>query len=200
MGVTGILQAIIYTLGGMVFARWWTALCLALVLCVCHISGYALDSEDELIRELLASRESQEPAYEPQPFPMMQKRRQQAFSSWAGKRGGPRSQAFSSWAGKRSNGWPGKRAPFSSWAGKRSGEAPIYHEMPEYVRHKRSSEESEEAQEAVEKRAARKYNTGINRFARDVRQPAAMRPVKGADGSDVVFRPQRATFSAWGGR
>ena len=58
----------------------------------------------------------------------MEKRRPkgQAFSSWAGKRGGQRSQAFSSWAGKR--------APFSSWAGKRSGEEPVYHEMPEYVR------------------------------------------------------------------
>jgi hypothetical protein len=73
---------------------------------------------------------------------MMEKRRQQAFSAWAGKRGGPRAQvadirqsktrlhfceqAFSSWAGKR--------APFSSWAGKRSGEEPVYHDMPEYVR------------------------------------------------------------------
>jgi len=147
--------------------------------CLAHTQ--ALLSEDELIRALMAAREAEDSGYVRGALPVMEKRRQQAFSAWAGK-----------------------RAPFSSWAGKRSGEMPIYHEVPEYassghMRRKRSSGESfedfEESNQDLEKRSS----GGSNRFARDIREPAVGRPVKGPE-SDVVFRPQRATFSAWGGR
>merc|ERR1712108_49516 len=125
-----------------------------------------------------AAREAEDSGYIRGAIPVVEKRRQQAFSAWAGKRGG-RSQAFSSWAGKR--------APFSSWAGKRSG----------HMRRKRSSGESFEDSE--ETQFEKRSTGGSNRFARDIREPAVGRPVKGPE-SDAVFRPQRATFSAWGGR
>jgi len=163
--------------------RSWLVALLLLVCCGLGL-GEAEVTEEDFVRALLASREAQEHSYMPESYPMMHKRRNQAFSAWAGKRGGRGQQAFSSWAGKR--------APFSSWAGKRSGQSPVYHQMPEYVRRKRSSEESSEAQEAMEKRG------GSNRFARAVRESLG-RPVKDP-ASEVVFRPQRATFSAWGGR
>jgi len=179
---------------GMVFPKCWIGLVWTIAFCVAQTQ--ALLSEDELVRALLAAREAEDSGYMMRgALPVMEKRRQQAFSAWAGKRGG-RPQAFSSWAGKR--------APFSSWAGKRSGEMPIYHEVPEYassthMRRKRSSGESfeESGESAMEKRS--RGDRG-NRFARDIREPTVGRQVKGADGSDVVFRPQRATFSAWGGR
>jgi len=173
----------------MVLPKCWIGLAWVVAFYGCLAQTQALLSEDELIRALMAAREAEDSGYVRGALPVMEKRRQQAFSAWAGKRGG-RSQAFSSWAGKR--------APFSSWAGKRSGEMPIYHEVPEYassghMRRKRSSGESfedfEESNQDLEKRSS----GGSNRFARDIREPAVGRPVK-------VFRPQRATFSAWGGR
>merc|ERR1712038_1336575 len=180
---------------GRMVPKCWIGLAWVVALYGCVAQTQALLSEDELVRALLAAREAEDSGYIRSALPAMEKRRQQAFSAWAGKRGG-RSQAFSSWAGKR--------APFSSWAGKRSGEMPIYHEVPEYassthMRRKRSSGESfeESGESAMEKRS--RGDRG-NRFARDIREPTVGRQVKGADGSDVVFRPQRATFSAWGGR
>merc|ERR1711970_1474523 len=120
---------------GMVLPKCWIGLVWVVAFYGCVAQTQALLSEDELIRALLAAREAEDSGYMRGAIPVVEKRRQQAFSSWAGKRGG-RSQAFSSWAGKR--------APFSSWAGKRSGEMPIYHEVPEYassghMRRKRSS-------------------------------------------------------------
>merc|ERR1712126_760308 len=165
---------------GMVFPKCWIGLVWTIAFCVAQTQ--ALLSEDELVRALLAAREAEDSGYMMRgAIPVMEKRRQQAFSAWAGK-----------------------RAPFSSWAGKRSGEMPIYHEVPEYassthMRRKRSSGDSfeESGETAMEKRS--RGDRG-NRFARDIREPTVGRQVKGADGSDVVFRPQRATFSAWGGR
>merc|ERR1712038_468234 len=163
---------------GMVFPRCWIGLVWTVAFCVAQTQ--ALLSEDELVRALLAAREAEDSGYMMRgALPVMEKRRQQAFSSWAGK-----------------------RAPFSSWAGKRSGEMPIYHEVPEYassghMRRKRSSGESFEDSE--ETQFEKRSTGGSNRFARDIREPAVGRPVKGPE-SDVVFRPQRATFSAWGGR
>merc|ERR1712038_1133645 len=177
---------------GMVFPKCWIGLVWTVAFCVAQTQ--ALFSEDELVRALLAAREAEDSGYMMRgALPAMEKRRQQAFSAWAGKRGG-RSQAFSSWAGKR--------APFSSWAGKRSGEMPIYHQVPEYassehMRRKRSSGESFEDSEEMQ--FEKRSTGGSSRFARDIREPAVGRPVKGGE-SDVVFRPQRATFSAWGGR
>jgi len=178
---------------GMVLPKCWIGLAWVVAFYGCVAQTQALLSEDELIRALLAAREAEDSGYIRGAIPVVEKRRQQAFSAWAGKRGG-RSQAFSSWAGKR--------APFSSWAGKRSGEMPIYHEVPEYassghMRRKRSSGESFEDSE--ETQFEKRSTGGSNRFARDIREPAVGRPVKGPE-SDVVFRPQRATFSAWGGR
>jgi len=180
---------------GMVVPKCWIGVAWLAVFAFygCVAQTQALLSEEELIRALLAAREAEDSGYIRGAIPVVEKRRQQAFSAWAGKRGG-RSQAFSSWAGKR--------APFSSWAGKRSGEMPIYHEVPEYgssghMRRKRSSGESFE--ESEETQFEKRSTGGSNRFARDIREPAVGRPVKGPE-SDVVFRPQRATFSAWGGR
>merc|ERR1712012_398015 len=162
---------------GMVFPKCWIGLVWTIAFCVAQTQ--ALLSEDELVRALLAAREAEDSGYMMRgALPVMEKRRQQAFSAWAGKRGG-RPQAF------------------SSWAGKRGGEMPIYHEVPEYassthMRRKRSSGESfeESGETAMEKRS--RGDRG-NRFARDIREPTVGRQVK-------VFRPQRATFSAWGGR
>merc|ERR1711971_838776 len=101
---------------GMVLPKCWIGLAWVVAFYGCLAQTQALLSEDELIRALMAAREAEDSGYVRGALPVMEKRRQQAFSAWAGKRGG-RSQAFSSWAGKR--------APFSSWAGKRSGEMPI---------------------------------------------------------------------------
>merc|ERR1711973_989395 len=155
---------------GMVFPKCWIGLVWTIAFCVAQTQ--ALLSEDELVRALLAAREAEDSGYMMRgAIPVMEKRRQQAFSAWAGKR---------------------------------SGEMPIYHEVPEYassthMRRKRSSGESfeESGETAMEKRS--RGDRG-NRFARDIRESTVGRQVKGADGSDVVFRPQRATFSAWGGR
>merc|ERR1712183_106922 len=158
---------------GMVLPKCWIGLAWVVAFYGCVAQTQALLSEDELIRALLAAREAEDSGYIRGAIPVVEKRRQQAFSAWAGK-----------------------RAPFSSWAGKRSGEMPIYHEVPEYassghMRRKRSSGESFEDSE--ETQFEKRSNGGSNRFARDIREPAVGRPVK-------VFRPQRATFSAWGGR
>merc|ERR1712107_237131 len=142
---------------GMVFPKCWIGLVWTIAFCVAQTQ--ALLSEDELVRALLAAREAEDSGYMMRgALPVMEKRRQQAFSAWAGKRGG-RPQAFSR---------AGKRAPFSSWAGKRSGEMPIYHEVPEYassthMRRKRSSGESfEESGETVmEKRSRGDRETGL---------------------------------------
>merc|ERR1711971_1417579 len=156
---------------GMVLPKCWIGLAWVVAFYGCLAQTQALLSEDELIRALMAAREAEDSGYVRGALPVMEKRRQQAFSAWAGKR---------------------------------SGEMPIYNEVPEYassghMRRKRSSGESfedfEESNQDLEKRSS----GGSNRFARDIREPAVGRPVKGPE-SDVVFRPQRATFSAWGGR
>eukprot|EP00092_Neocalanus_flemingeri_P005899 GFUD01006349.1.p1 GENE.GFUD01006349.1~~GFUD01006349.1.p1 ORF type:complete len:199 (-),score=69.53 GFUD01006349.1:360-935(-) len=164
--------------------------------------GVTVISEEDLIRALMAREAAQQPGYVGDPgdadLRLMGKRARQAgFSSWAGKRGGRNQHAFSSWAGKRSgreqqafSSWAGKRAPFNSWAGKRSGEDEVFHE-PEYVRRKRSSEESELFEDSSE------LLPGGGRFARDLRGTQAQ--VK-AHQDEMVFRPARATFSAWGGK
>merc|ERR1712130_1090291 len=105
---------------GMVLPKCWLGLAWVVAFYGCVAQTQALLSEDELIRALLAAREAEDSGYIRGAIPVVEKRRQQAFSAWAGtqkkfpldfgrsgKRGG-RSQAFSSWAGKR--------APFSSWA------------------------------------------------------------------------------------
>merc|ERR1712142_1308029 len=93
----------------------------------------------------------------------------------------------------------GKRAPFNSWAGKRSSEEEIIHE-PEYVRRKRSSDETDLAEPdppAVVPGGGLDQHGLVPgsgaRFARDLRDSSAV--VK-----DQVYRPVRATFSAWGGK
>merc|ERR1712051_395321 len=153
---------------GMVLPKFWIGLAWVVAFYGCVAQTQALLSEDELIRALMAAREAEDSGYVRGAIPVVEKRRQQAFSAWAGKRGG-RSQAF------------------SSWAGKRSGEMPIYHEVPEYassghMRRKRSSGESFEDSE--ETQFEKRSTAGSNRFARDIREPAVGRPVK-------VFRPQR---------
>merc|ERR1712098_120845 len=186
--VTGI------QLGGMVLPYLWASLTLVLLaLSLSPTKGSAIISEEDLIRALLA-RGAQE-GYDTldQDIRLLGKRnQQQAFSSWAGKRSGRnQQQAFSSWAGKR--------APFNSWAGKRSSEEEIIHE-PEYVRRKRSSDETDLAEPdppAVVPGGGRDqhgllHGSGV-RFARDLRDSSAV--VK-----DQVYRPVRATFSAWGGK
>merc|ERR1712055_1061177 len=110
---------------GMVLPKCWIGLAWVIAFYGCVAQTQALLSEDELIRALLAARRAEDSGYIRGAIPVVEKRRQQAFSAWAGKRGG-RSQAF------------------STWAGKRSGEMPIYHEVPEYassghMRRKRSS-------------------------------------------------------------
>merc|ERR1719334_3006376 len=168
---------------------------LTLVLLALNLSptkGSAIISEEDLIRALLA-RGAQE-GYDTldQDIRLLGKRARPAgFSSWAGKRGGRnQQQAFSSWAGKR--------APFNSWAGKRSSEEEIIHE-PEYVRRKRSSDETDLAEPdppAVVPGGGRDQHGLVlgsgARIARDLRDSSAV--VK-----DQVYRPVRATFSAWGG-
>merc|ERR1712038_2086975 len=154
---------------GRMVPKCWIGLAWVVALYGCVAQTQALLSEDELIRALLAAREAEDSGYIRGAIPVVEKRRQQAFSSWAGKR---------------------------------SGEMPIYHEVPEYassghMRRKRSSGESFEDSE--ETQFEKRSTGGSNRFARDIREPAVGRPVKGGE-SDVVFRPQRATFSAWGGR
>merc|ERR1711953_1397404 len=164
---------------GRMVPKCWIGLAWVVALYGCVAQTQALLSEDELVRALLAAREAEDSGYIRSALPAMEKRRQQAFSAWAGK-----------------------RAPFSSWAGKRSGEMPIYHQVPEYassehMRRRRSSGESFEDSEEMQ--FEKRSTGGSSRFARDIREPAVGRPVKGGE-SDVVFRPQRATFSAWGGR
>merc|ERR1712025_1272642 len=188
MGVTGI------QLGGMVLPYLWASLTVVLLaLSLSPTKGSAIISEEDLIRALLA-RGAQE-GYDTldQDIRLLGKRARQAgFSSWAGKRGGRnQQQAFSSWAGKR--------APFNSWAGKRSSEEEIIHE-PEYVRRKRSSDETDLAEPdppAVVPGGGRDQHGLLHgsgaRFARDLRDSSAV--VK-----DQVYRPVRATFSAWGGK
>merc|ERR1712088_1259375 len=95
---------------GMVLPKCWIGLVWVVAFYGCVAQTQALLSEDELIRALLAAREAEDSGYIRGAIPVVEKRRQQAFSAWAGKRG-----------------------PFSSWAGKRSGEMPIYHEVPEYA-------------------------------------------------------------------
>merc|ERR1712013_72653 len=185
MGVTGIQQ------GGMVLPYLWASLTLVLLaLSINHTKGSAIISEEDLIRALLAGGASQE-GYDnlEQDVRFLGKRARQAgFSSWAGKRGGRnQQQAFSSWAGKR--------APFNSWAGKRSSEEDLITE-PEYVRRKRSSDESDLAEPDPPVGGAEAHGLlhGAGaRFARDLRDNSAV--VK-----DQVYRPVRATFSAWGGK
>merc|ERR1712168_1453280 len=201
MGVTDIQQ------GGMVLPYLWASLTLVLLaLSINHTKGSAIISEEDLIRALLARGGSQE-GYDnlDQDVRFLGKRARQAgFSSWAGKRGGRnQQQAFSSWAGKRSgrnqqqafSSWAGKRAPFNSWAGKRSSEEDLITE-PEYVRRKRSSDESDLAEPDPPVGGAEAHGLlhGAGaRFARDLRDNSAV--VK-----DQVYRPVRATFSAWGGK
>jgi len=194
----------------MVLPYLWASLTLVLLaLSLSPTKGSAIISEEDLIRALLA-RGAQE-GYDTldQDIRLLGKRARQAgFSSWAGKRGGRnQQQAFSSWAGKRSgrnqqqafSSWAGKRAPFNSWAGKRSSEEEIIHE-PEYVRRKRSSDETDLAEPdppAVVPGGGRDQHGLLHgsgaRFARDLRDSSAV--VK-----DQVYRPVRATFSAWGGK
>merc|ERR1712179_204108 len=203
MGVTEIQQ------GGMVLPFLWASLTLVLLaLSINHTKGSAIISEEDLIRALLArGGPGPQEGYDSldQDIRFLGKRARQAgFSSWAGKRGGRnQQQAFSSWAGKRSgrnqqqafSSWAGKRAPFNSWAGKRSSEEDLITE-PEYVRRKRSSDESDlaEPDPPVGGQDAHGLLHGAGaRFARDLRDNSAV--VK-----DQVYRPVRATFSAWGGK
>jgi len=192
----------------MVLPYLWASLTLVLLaLNLSPTKGSAIISEEDLIRALLA-RGAQE-GYDTldQDIRLLGKRARPAgFSSWAGKRGGRnQQQAFSSWAGKRSgrnqqqafSSWAGKRAPFNSWAGKRSSEEEIIHE-PEYVRRKRSSDETDLAEPdppAVVPGGGLDQHGLVPgsgaRFARDLRDSSAV--VK-------VYRPVRATFSAWGGK
>merc|ERR1712168_1776947 len=210
MGVTDIQQ------GGMVLPYLWASLTLVLLaLSINHTEGSAIISEEDLIRALLARGGSQEgyDNLDQDVRPLGKRARQAGFSSWAGKRGGRnQQQAFSSWAGKRSgrnqqqafSSWAGKRAPFNSWAGKRSSEEDLITE-PEYVRRKRSSDESDLAEpdpvggqdaddllHGAGEAHGRLHGAGA-RFARDLRDNSAV--VK-----DQVYRPVRATFSAWGGK
>merc|ERR1719474_1258909 len=157
-----------------------------LALSINHTKGSAIISEEDLIRALLARGG---------PGP------QEGYDSldqdirFLGKRA--RQAGFSSWAGKR--------APFNSWAGKRSSEEDLITE-PEYVRRKRSSDESDLAEpdppvggqdahgllHGAGEAHGRLHGAGA-RFARDLRDNSAV--VK-----DQVYRPVRATFSAWGGK
>merc|ERR1711892_1261560 len=141
-------------------------------------------TEEDLMRALMAREAAQQPGYGVDTdMRLLGKRaRQMGFSSWAGKRSGREQQAFSSWAGKR--------APFNSWAGKRSGEEEMFHE-PEYVRRKRSSAESDLSDDSS------LLVPGGGRFARDLRGTQAMVKLQQ---NEQVFRPARATFSAWGGK
>jgi len=187
----------------------WTSLPLVLLaISLTHTKGSAIISEEDLIRALLARGGGQE-AYDSDLRLLGKRARQAGFSSWAGKRGGRNNQqAFSSWAGKRSgrnqqqqafSSWAGKRAPFNSWAGKRSSEEEVFRE-PEYVRRKRSSDESElpePDQHALLQGDTPALVHGGTRFARDLRDSKAV--VK-AQQDDQVYRPARATFSAWGGK
>jgi len=184
----------------MVLPYIWASLTLVLLaISINQSRGSAIISEEDLIRALLARGAAQEvyDSVDPDLRVLEKRARQAGFSSWAGKRGGRNNQqAFSSWAGKRSgrdqqafSSWAGKRAPFNSWAGKRSGEEEVFHD-PEYVRRKRSSEESEISEDSSE------LLPGGGRFARDLRDNKAV--VKPQD--EQVYRPVRATFSAWGGK
>merc|ERR1712179_513985 len=195
MGVTEIQQ------GGMVLPFLWASLTLVLLaLSINHTKGSAIISEEDLIRALLArGGPGPQEGYDSldQDIRFLGKRARQAgFSSWAGKRSGRnQQQAFSSWAGKR--------APFNSWAGKRSSEEDLITE-PECVRRKRSSDESDLAEpdppvggqdahgllHGAGEAHGRLHGAGA-RFARDLRDNSAV--VK-------VYRPVRATFSAWGGK
>merc|ERR1712013_80007 len=86
-----------------------------------------------------------------------------------------------------------RQAGFSSWAGKRSSEEDLITE-PEYVRRKRSSDESDLAEPDPPVGGAEAHGLlhGAGaRFARDLRDNSAV--VK-------VYRPVRATCSAWGGK
>merc|ERR1712013_690879 len=175
MGVTGIQQ------GGMVLPYLWASLTLVLLaLSINHTKGSAIISEEDLIRALLARGASQE-GYDnlEKDVRFLGKRARQAgFSSWAGKRGGRNQQQA-----------------FSSWAGKRSSEEDLITE-PEYVRRKRSSDESDLAEPDPPVGGAEAHGLlhGAGaRFARDLRDNSAV--VK-----DQVYRPVRATFSAWGGK
>merc|ERR1712106_436521 len=136
--------------------------------------GTTIITEEDLIRALMAREAAQQAGYGVDTdMRLLGKRaRQMGFSSWAGKRGGRNQQAF------------------SSWAGKRSGEEEVFHE-PEYVRRKRSSAESDLSDDSS------LLVPGGGRFARDLRGTQAM--VK-AHQDELVFRPARATFSAWGGK
>merc|ERR1711963_39445 len=72
---------------GMVFPKCWIGLVWTVAFCVAQTQ--ALLSEDELVRALLAAREAEDSGYMMRgALPVMEKRRQQAFSAWAGKRGG----------------------------------------------------------------------------------------------------------------
>merc|ERR1712168_557935 len=179
MGVTDIQQ------GGMVLPHLWASLTLVLLaLSINHTKGSAIITEEDLIRALLARGGSQE-GYDnlDQDVRLLGKRARPAgFSSWAGKRGGRNQQQA-----------------FNSWAGKRSSEEEIIHE-PEYVRRKRSSDETDLAEPdppAVVPGGGLDQHGLVPgsgaRFARDLRDSSAV--VK-----DQVYRPVRATFSAWGGK
>merc|ERR1712038_1503204 len=69
---------------GMVFPKCWIGLVWTVAFCVAQTQ--ALLSEDELVRALLAAREAEDSGYMMRgALPVMEKRRQQAFSAWAGK-------------------------------------------------------------------------------------------------------------------
>merc|ERR1712172_412417 len=72
---------------GMVLPKCWIGLAWVVAFYGCLAQTQALLSEDELIRALMAAREAEDSGYVRGALPVMEKRRQQAFSSWAGKRG-----------------------------------------------------------------------------------------------------------------
>merc|ERR1712012_1147244 len=133
---------------GMVFPKCWIGLVWTIAFCVAQTQ--ALLSEDELVRALLAAREAEDSGYMMRgAIPVMEKRRQQAFSAWAGKRSG--------------------EMPIYH-------EVPEYASST-HMRRKRSSGESfEESGETVMEKRSR--GDRGNRFARDIREPTVGRQVK----------------------
>ena len=141
------------------------------------------------------------------------------FSSWAGKRAYPSHARNPSVAeilreyeelqsmNKRApfSSWAGKRAPFSSWAGKRSSPHFNHLEDSQEVRgrYKRSSGEDFEDDDVEmhprQRRGANSFSAWggkraeLRRFTRNAPIESGLMPMR-------VLRPQRAAFSAWGGK
>merc|ERR1712110_1054795 len=87
---------------GMVLPKCWIGLAWVVAFYGCVAQTQALLSEDELIRALLAAREAEDSGYIRGAIPVVEKRRQQAFSAWANVGVGPKHSAVGQASERRS--------------------------------------------------------------------------------------------------